>query len=117
MAERNCGNDAAAYALGALEPAEAASFARHLETCAVCRDEVAAFALVVDTLPLSAPHHEASRALSEPFFDADTDLFAQIEASVKDGGIRMTYQWTVEIEGKERPACVAETMSIAYAKT
>ena len=36
---------------------------------------------------------------------------------MKDGGIRMTYQWTVEIEGKERPACVAETMSIAYAKT
>ena len=36
---------------------------------------------------------------------------------MKDGGIRMTYQWTVEIEGKERPACVAETMSIAYPKT
>ena len=36
---------------------------------------------------------------------------------MKDGGIRMTYQWTVEIEGKDRPACVAETMSIAYAKT
>jgi len=35
---------------------------------------------------------------------------------MKDGGIRMTCQWTVEIEGKERPACVAETMSIAYAK-
>ena len=34
-----------------------------------------------------------------------------------NGGIRMTYQWTVEIEGKERPACIAETMSIAYAKT
>jgi len=34
-----------------------------------------------------------------------------------NGGIRMTYQWTVEIEGQERPACVAETMSIAYAKT
>ena len=34
-----------------------------------------------------------------------------------NGGIRMTYQWTVEIEGKDRPACVAETMSIAYAKT
>jgi Anti-sigma-K factor rskA/Putative zinc-finger len=63
MAERECGNDAAAYALGALAPTEAASFARHLETCAVCRDEVAAFGLVVDTLPLSAPYHEASRAL------------------------------------------------------
>ena len=34
-----------------------------------------------------------------------------------NGGIRMTDQRTVEIEGKERPACVAETMSIAYAKT
>ncbi len=34
-----------------------------------------------------------------------------------NGGIRMTYQLTVEIEGDERPACVAETMSIAYAKT
>ena len=33
---------------------------------------------------------------------------------MKDGGIRMTYQWTAEIEGKERPACIAETMSIAY---
>ena len=33
-----------------------------------------------------------------------------------NGGIRMTYQWTVEIEGQERPACVAETMSIAYGK-
>ena len=33
-----------------------------------------------------------------------------------NGGIRMTYQWTVEIEGKDRPACVAETMSIAYSK-
>ena len=31
--------------------------------------------------------------------------------------MRRAAQWTVEIEGKERPACVAETMSIAYAKT
>ena len=63
MSESSCGNDAAAYALGALEPAEAAAFARHLETCAVCRDEVAAFGLVVGALPLSAPQLEAPRAL------------------------------------------------------
>jgi anti-sigma factor RsiW len=55
MAEHDCGNEAAAYALGALEPAEAKAFARHMESCAVCRDEVAAFALVVDALPLAAP--------------------------------------------------------------
>jgi anti-sigma-K factor RskA len=63
MVERDCGNDAAAYALGALEPAEAGAFERHMESCAVCRDEVAAFALVANALPLAAPQHEASRAL------------------------------------------------------
>ena len=30
------------------------------------------------------------------------------------GGVRLTNQFTVEIEGQERPACVAETMSIVY---
>jgi len=63
MVERDCGNDAAAYALGALEAAEAGDFERHMESCAVCRDEVAAFALVANALPLAAPQHEASRAL------------------------------------------------------
>jgi hypothetical protein len=28
--------------------------------------------------------------------------------------VRLTNQVTVEIEGQERPACVAETMSIVY---
>ncbi|MBP6771199.1 MAG: MaoC family dehydratase [Reyranella sp.] len=30
------------------------------------------------------------------------------------GGVRLTNQVTIEIEGQERPACVAETMSIVY---
>jgi acyl dehydratase len=34
-----------------------------------------------------------------------------------NNGIRMTYEWVIEIEGKDRPACVAETMGIAYART
>jgi acyl dehydratase len=38
-----------------------------------------------------------------------------IAADPVDGnGIRFTYQFTIEIEGKDKPACVAETMSIAY---
>jgi hypothetical protein len=41
----------------------------------------------------------------------------RVVLDMPNGGIRITYQWTVEIEGKERPACVAETMSIADAKT
>jgi anti-sigma-K factor RskA len=60
---RDCGNDSAPYVLGALEPAEARAFAHHLESCAVCRDEVTALARVLDVLPESAPRYEVSAAL------------------------------------------------------
>ena len=33
---------------------------------------------------------------------------------MKGGGVRLTNEMTVEIEGQERPACIAETMSIVY---
>src|SRR5579863_1004286 len=59
----DCGRDLAAYVLGALEPAEAEDFRRHLDSCAVCRDEVAAFRQVVDVLPMAAPQQPASREL------------------------------------------------------
>ncbi len=60
---RDCGNDAAPYVLGALEPAEALTFAHHMQSCAVCRDEVAALAPVLDVLPACAPRYEVSAAL------------------------------------------------------
>ncbi len=53
----DCGGDAAAYVLGALEPAEAEAFRRHLENCAVCRDEVTALEQVANALPMAAPQH------------------------------------------------------------
>lgn len=58
-----CGLDAAPYVLGALEPDEAGAFVRHMEHCAVCRDEVAALAPVLDALPASAAARSAPRAL------------------------------------------------------
>jgi anti-sigma-K factor RskA len=54
LSANDCGADAAAYVLGALEPAELEAFDRHLASCAVCRDEVAAFQQVADALPLAA---------------------------------------------------------------
>jgi anti-sigma-K factor RskA len=55
MSEKHeCGTDAAAYVLGALEPAEAEAFRAHLATCVVCRDEVNAFQEVANLLPLTA---------------------------------------------------------------
>jgi anti-sigma factor RsiW len=58
-----CSGDAAAYVLGALSPEETAAFERHLETCVVCRDEIAAFSEVIDVMPLTVPQHAAPRAL------------------------------------------------------
>jgi anti-sigma-K factor RskA/putative zinc finger protein len=62
-AAHDCGGDAAAYVLGALEPDEAEAFRRHLAGCVVCRDEVTAFQQVADALPMAAPHHAAPRRL------------------------------------------------------
>lgn len=60
---RACGEDVAAYALGALDPPEAEAFRKHLERCAVCRDELAAFEQVVNTLPLAAERYRAPEGL------------------------------------------------------
>ncbi len=48
---RDCGEDVAAYVLGALEPDEAEAFRRHIADCAECREEVAAFEQVTEALP------------------------------------------------------------------
>jgi anti-sigma-K factor RskA len=67
---RDCGRDVAAYALGALEPAELEAFRAHLETCAACRDELAAFERVVDVLPMTVPQHRAPHHLRRRVRDA-----------------------------------------------
>jgi anti-sigma factor RsiW len=67
---RDCGRDVAAYALSALDPSELEAFRAHLETCAVCRDELAAFERVVEVLPMSVPQHRASKHLRRRIMDA-----------------------------------------------
>jgi anti-sigma-K factor RskA len=58
-----CRSDAAAYVLGSLEQGEAEAFRRHLASCVVCRDEVAAFQQAVDLLPMAAPQYPLPRGL------------------------------------------------------
>ncbi len=69
----DCAGDAAAYVLGALGPEEVEVFRRHLESCIVCRDEVAAFERVVDVLPAAAPQYRAPRALRRRVLRAARD--------------------------------------------
>jgi hypothetical protein len=70
---RECGADVAAYALGALDAEELDRFRSHLETCVVCRDELSAFAQIVDVLPMSAPTFEAPASLRRRVLDAIED--------------------------------------------
>ncbi len=81
--ERACGGDVAAYALGALDPAELDAFRRHLESCAACRDELAAFEQVADLLPLSAPPLRAPASLRRRVLDA---VAAEPRAPARAGG-------------------------------
>jgi len=60
---RECGESAAAYVLGALEPAEAQAFREHIAECAACRDEVAAFEQITEAMPASTGRPEVSRDL------------------------------------------------------
>jgi hypothetical protein len=59
----DCDEDAAAYALGALEPDQAERFRLHLLDCVVCRDEVASLQVVTDALGLAVPQLSAPRGL------------------------------------------------------
>jgi anti-sigma factor RsiW len=68
--DRDCGGDVAAYALGALDEAEARAFRAHFDECAVCQDELAAFEQVVDVLPTSVPAYRAPRRLRRRVMNA-----------------------------------------------
>jgi anti-sigma-K factor RskA len=70
---RHCGDDVAAYALGALAPGEVDTFRRHLEQCAVCRDELAAFEQIVRELPLAADQYRAPKTLRASVLQALED--------------------------------------------
>ncbi len=54
-----CGASAAPYVLGALTDEEHEAFGVHLESCSVCREEVAALQVVASALPAAAPQLSA----------------------------------------------------------
>jgi anti-sigma-K factor RskA len=97
MSDRNhqegseaCGADVAAYALGALEPEEAEAFARHLQLCSVCREELAEFQAVVDVLPMSIPLHRPPGALRGRVMSA---IYADLPAPSAERSRRPRFSW------------------------
>jgi hypothetical protein len=59
------GADAAAYVLGALGEREIGGYREHLDSCAVCRQEIEQLAWVVDELPNAVSHHAAPGELQQ----------------------------------------------------
>ena len=57
------GDDAAAYALGALDSHELPGFQRHLQTCSVCQAEVQSVQQLTNVMAEAAPQYPAPRAL------------------------------------------------------
>lgn len=100
-----CGGDAAAYVLGALEPHELEAFRAHMQECAVCRDEVEVLGGVMQTLPMAVHQYEAPRklrrrimrqvrheprahgtaAVRQPWWRRPRELFAAAAATVLAG--------------------------------
>jgi anti-sigma-K factor RskA len=97
-----CGGNAAPYVLGALTEQEHEDFVRHMESCAICREEVAALELVAATLPAAAPQMRAPAELKQ-----------RVMSSVREDARRQRAQDAEERraasvhDGARRPAALA----------
>jgi anti-sigma-K factor RskA len=88
-----CGENAAPYVLGALTEEEHEVFLEHLESCAVCREEVAALQVVASVLPAIAPQ------LSAP-----AELKRSVMASVREDARREQQLARTSAEPRARSA-------------
>jgi anti-sigma-K factor RskA len=88
-----CGDNVAPYVLGALTEREQEAFRRHLDSCAVCREEVVALQVVANALPVAAPQ------LSAP-----AELKQRVMASVNEDLGRVTAHVRQPVRRSRRPA-------------
>lgn len=110
--DHDCGGDAAAYVLGALDPNEVAAFEEHLAACAVCRDEIEALRGVVQALPMAATQYPAPRRLRRRIMDA----IREEQSAARHGRrARPALRWTprVRLAGGLLAAGVAAVVAIA----
>jgi anti-sigma-K factor RskA len=87
---RECGENAAAYVLGALTPSEADAFRRHIAECTACRDEVASFERITAALPDAGVQPDVPRELRRRVM---REVRATPKASVERPRLRATRSW------------------------
>ena len=117
-----CGANAAPYVLGALSDAECEAFRRHMESCSICREEVASLQVVAATLPAAAPQLSAPRELKQRVMSsvyADAALISASEsASQSPPRVRSELGWRGRVgnlDWRHAAAALAAVVVIALA--
>ncbi|HUA05386.1 MAG TPA: anti-sigma factor [Solirubrobacteraceae bacterium] len=87
---RECGEDAAAYVLGALEPPEAETFRRHLAGCTACQKEVAELEQVTGSLADASIRYQVPRELRRR-------VLHEVRATPKAQASRPAWSWSPRI--------------------
>jgi anti-sigma-K factor RskA len=99
-----CGDSAAPYVLGALTEPEHEAFRRHLDSCAVCREEVAALQVVASALPAAAPQLSAPPELKRRLMASVHGDLARDSAATRQPGLRPARARSAAASARARPA-------------
>jgi anti-sigma-K factor RskA len=111
-----CDGNAAPYVLGALDEREAAAFRAHMESCAVCREEVAALQVVAGALPAAAPQVQAPPALKRRVMAGVREDARRTRTHARDASAELAPARTARSAGsRRRPALAAAAVAFAVA--
>jgi hypothetical protein len=116
------GGDAAAYALGALDPNELEVFRRHLATCSVCQEEVESLQQLTSVLATSAPQYPAPKRLRRRVMADVRDDVRRHQAArevsgrpatggLRIGGLRTGWSLSPTGAGRGRPALLGGALA------
>jgi hypothetical protein len=92
-----CGDSAAPYVLRALTEEEHVAFLEHLDSCAVCREEVAALQVVAGALPALAPQLSAPPELKQ-------NVMASVREDLRSGAQLSGVESRAPLRSMRRPA-------------
>jgi anti-sigma-K factor RskA len=111
---RKCGEDAAAFVLGALEPSEVESFRRHLADCAACQQEVAEFEQIRGALPDASLQLEVPRDLRRRVL-AEVRATPKAQAAGRTTPVRTARSWRPVVAWGGALAAVVVAVIVAFA--
>ncbi len=111
---RRCGDDAAAYVLGALEPDEREAVRRHLAGCAACQKEVAEFEGITGALPEASVQYQVPKDLRRRVL-AEVRATPKAQAAARTAPARRVRSWRPLVAWGGAFAVVVIAVIIAFA--